>query len=112
MPTSIDVAAQHERFRGAIKPKRPSVSDTTSPWGQAVTPTASEAAPAAPELTPSRPLYDGKLAELYALGAPIEGREDQEDGVHLRARLPHREVRRFARFLIAEAHVEPVRRAR
>jgi len=43
------------------------VSNTTSPWGQAVTSTAPEAASAAPELTPSRPLYDGKLAELYAI---------------------------------------------
>ena len=47
-----------------------------------------------------------------ALGAPVDEREDQEDGVHVRARLPHREVRRFARFLVAEARVEPVRRAR
>ena len=54
----------------------------------------------------------GKLAELYALGAPIDEREDQAAGVHVRARLPHREVRRFARFLVAEARVEPVRRAR
>src|SRR6266566_9565174 len=56
----------------------------------------------------------GKLAELYALGAPIAEREDQEGGVHVRARLPHREVRRFARYLVAEARVEPVpvRRAR
>src|SRR2546428_1174815 len=56
----------------------------------------------------------GKLAELYALGAPIDEREDHEGGVHVRARLPHREVRRFARYLVAEARVEPVpvRRAR
>src|SRR5947207_14782673 len=61
--------------------------------------------------------YDegGKLAELYALGAPIDEREDQAAGVRVRARLPHREVRRFARFLVAEARVErveTVRRAR
>jgi GTP-binding protein HflX len=43
----------------------------------------------------------GKLAELYALGPPIESRSDQEDGVLLRARLPERDVRRFARFLVA-----------
>jgi len=54
----------------------------------------------------------GKLAELYALGAPIEEREDQADGVYVRARLPHREVRRFARYLVAEARSEPARRAR
>jgi len=54
----------------------------------------------------------GKLAELYALGAPIDEREDRADGVHVRARLPRREVRRFARYLVAEARSEPVRRAR
>jgi GTP-binding protein HflX len=50
--------------------------------------------------------YDegGKLAELYALGAPIDEREDSEDGVLIRARLPQREVRRFARYLVADAH--------
>jgi len=41
------------------------------------------------------------LAELYALGPPIESRDDREDGVLIRARLPEREVRRFARFLVA-----------
>jgi len=45
----------------------------------------------------------GKLAELYALGAPIDEREDGEDGVYVRARLPLREVRRFARYLVADA---------
>ena len=40
-----------------------------------------------------------KLAELYALGPPIESRTDREDGVLIRARLPERDVRRFARFL-------------
>jgi len=54
----------------------------------------------------------GKLAELYALGAPIEEREDQPDGVLVRARLPRRELRRFARYLVAEARSEPARRAR
>ncbi len=43
----------------------------------------------------------GKLAELYALGPPIESRRDREDGVLIRARLPERDVRRFARFLVA-----------
>jgi GTPase len=43
----------------------------------------------------------GKLAELYALGAPIEERDDQADGVLVRARLPRRELRRFARYLVA-----------
>ena len=44
-----------------------------------------------------------KLAELYALGPPIESRIDREDGVLIRARLPERDVRRFARFLVADA---------
>ena len=43
------------------------MSDTTSPWGQAVTRPVPQAPPAAPDLTPSRPLYDGKLGELYAI---------------------------------------------
>jgi GTP-binding protein HflX len=43
------------------------------------------------------------LAQLYALGAPIEDREDRADGVLVRARLPRSEQRRFARFLVAEA---------
>ena len=51
------------------------------------------------------PHGDGaKLAELYALGAPIEERADLADGVLIKARLPAHEVRRFARYLIAEAH--------
>jgi GTPase len=43
----------------------------------------------------------GKLAELYALGAPIDERDDQAEGVLVRARLPRRELRRFARYLVA-----------
>ena len=54
----------------------------------------------------------GKLAELYELGAPIEEREDQPEGVYIRARLPRRELRRFAGYLIAEARKEPARHAR
>jgi GTP-binding protein HflX len=46
----------------------------------------------------------GKLAELYAVGAPIHEREDLEDGVLIRTRLPQRDVRRFARYLVADAH--------
>jgi GTP-binding protein HflX len=45
----------------------------------------------------------GKLAELYALGPPIESRADREDGVLIRARLPERDVRRFAQFLVTPA---------
>ncbi len=49
--------------------------------------------------------YDegGKLNELYALGTPIEQREDTDEGVLLVARLPRREVRRFAHYLIASS---------
>jgi len=54
----------------------------------------------------------GKLAELYELGAPIEEREDQPDGVYVRARLPGRELRRFAGYLVAEARAGRARRAR
>ena len=53
-----------------------------------------------------------KLAELYALGAPIEEREDQAEGVFVRARLPRRELRRFAPYLVAEARSESAQRAR
>ncbi len=45
----------------------------------------------------------GKLAELYALGPPIESRIDREDGVLIRARLPDRDLRRFARYLVADS---------
>jgi GTP-binding protein HflX len=44
-----------------------------------------------------------RLAELYALGAPILERADREDGVYVRAHLPHRELRRFGPYLVAEA---------
>jgi GTP-binding protein HflX len=54
----------------------------------------------------------GKLAELYELGAPIEERQDQPDGVYIKARLPRRELRRFANYLIAEARTEPARHVR
>ena len=50
------------------------------------------------------PYEQGKrLAELYELGAPVDGREDTPEGVLVRARLPQREVRRFAEFLVADA---------
>jgi len=44
-----------------------------------------------------------KLAELYALGTPIDEREDLVEGVFIRARLPRRELARFAPYLMAEA---------
>src|SRR5258706_7815084 len=48
--------------------------------------------------------YDegGKLNELYALGTPIEERTDTDEGVLVLARLPRRELRRFAPYLHAE----------
>jgi GTP-binding protein HflX len=53
------------------------------------------------------PYEDGaRLSELYALGAPIEQREDTPDGVLVVARLPRRDLRRYARYLVAEAHRE------
>ena len=45
----------------------------------------------------------GKLSELYALGTPIEDREDTPAGVLVIARLPRRELTRFAPYLIAES---------
>jgi GTPase len=50
--------------------------------------------------------YDegGRLSELYALGTPVEGREDTPDGVLLVARLPRRDLPRFAQFLVAESN--------
>ncbi|HEU5405361.1 MAG TPA: hypothetical protein VFU52_04705, partial [Gaiellaceae bacterium] len=44
----------------------------------------------------------GRLNELYALGAPIDEREDTPQGVLVAARLPRRELRRFAAYLVAE----------
>jgi GTP-binding protein HflX len=50
------------------------------------------------------PYEDGAaLADLYALGAPIVERHDTADGVEVRARLPRRDLRRFARYVLAEA---------
>jgi GTPase len=48
----------------------------------------------------------GRLSELYALGAPIEQREDTPEGVLVVARLPRHELRRFAPYLVADAHRE------
>ena len=53
------------------------------------------------------PYEEGRaLAALYDLGAPIEERVDTDEGVYVRARLPHREVRRFAVYLVADAPSE------
>jgi GTP-binding protein HflX len=48
----------------------------------------------------------GKLNELYALGAPIVEREDTTDGVLVLARLPRREIRRFAPYLVADTELD------
>jgi GTPase len=50
-----------------------------------------------------------RLAELYALGAPVDERADRPEGVFIRARLPRKEVRRFAPYLIAEPRETSVR---
>jgi GTP-binding protein HflX len=52
------------------------------------------------------------LAELYGLGAPILDRSDGADGVRVRARLPRRELRRFASFLVADAEAARTARSR
>jgi GTPase len=44
-----------------------------------------------------------KLAELYSLGAPVDERRDEPDGVFVRARLPRRDLVRFAPFVVAQA---------
>ena len=44
----------------------------------------------------------GRLNELYALGAPIDEREDTPEGVLVVARLPRREIHRYAPYLVAE----------
>jgi GTP-binding protein HflX len=43
------------------------------------------------------------VSELYASGAPVEHREDRPEGVLLVARLPRRDLQRFAPYLVAEA---------
>src|SRR5919204_1803680 len=72
---------------------------TGAPPGQMATGSGGGLGPAG-LLTP----YDegARLAELYALGAPVDERSDRPEGVFVRARLPRRDVRRFARYLIAE----------
>src|SRR5437868_1091802 len=62
--TPIYAASQHRIFCTAAGHFRASLSDTLPPWSETA---AAPAAPAAPDLTPSRPLYDGSLGELYAI---------------------------------------------
>jgi GTP-binding protein HflX len=48
------------------------------------------------------PYDEGRvLSDLYALGAPIDERTDTDEGVVVRARLPQRDVRRFAPYPVA-----------
>jgi GTP-binding protein HflX len=50
------------------------------------------------------PYTDGdRLSELYALGTPIEERKDTAEGVLVIARLPRRDLPRFAPYLIADS---------
>ncbi len=50
------------------------------------------------------PYSDGdRLSELYALGTPIEERKDMAEGVLVIARLPRRDLPRFAPYLIADS---------
>ncbi len=51
------------------------------------------------------------LTDLYELGAPIDERDDREDGVLVKARLPERELAHFAPYLVADADT-PAARAR
>jgi GTP-binding protein HflX len=50
-----------------------------------------------------------RLSELYALGTPVEDRQDTPAGVLLVARLPRRDLPRFAPFLVAGAGDETSR---
>ena len=49
------------------------------------------------------------LSALYGLGAPIEEREDIDDGVLIRAKLPRRDARRFAEYLVSGSDAESAR---
>jgi len=51
------------------------------------------------------------LTELYELGAPIEERSDRADGVLVHARLPERELARFAPYLVADVPAASARKA-
>jgi GTP-binding protein HflX len=57
------------------------------------------------------PYEEGRvLSDLYASGAPIAERRDTAEGVLVRARLPHAEVRRYAGYLVAESRAAATRR--
>ncbi len=45
----------------------------------------------------------GALSELYELGAPIEERRDEPEGVYILARLSPSTLGRLSRFVLADA---------
>jgi hypothetical protein len=51
------------------------------------------------------------LKELYDLGAPIEERVDGPDGVLVHARLPERDLARYAPYLVVDAPAAETRPA-
>ena len=52
----------------------------------------------------------GALSELYGLGAPIEERRDEAEGVYVRARLSPSALGRYSRFVMTSGkHSRPVR---
>jgi GTP-binding protein HflX len=58
------------------------------------------------------PYEDGRiLTELYELGAPIEERSDRSDGVLVVAKLPQRDLVRFASYVVSEDASTRARRA-
>src|SRR3954471_20227056 len=56
-----------KRFALQPRSRDPFVTDIASPWGQAVSAPQAAAAQVQPDLAPSRPVYDGKLGELYGI---------------------------------------------
>ena len=57
---------QHKTFRRAARGSDPFVTDlSAAPWGQPANHPA--VAPTPTDLTPSRPVYDGRLGELYGI---------------------------------------------
>src|SRR3954462_14394997 len=56
-----------KRFALQPRSRDPFVTDIASPWGQAASAPQAAAAQVQPDLAPSRPVYDGKLGELYGI---------------------------------------------
>jgi GTP-binding protein HflX len=58
------------------------------------------------------PYEEGRvLTELYELGAPIEERTDRSDGVLVVARLPQRDLVRFAPYVVSDDSSAQARQA-